>query len=675
MNIDYKVDDSFDYVAIDSDDNESAPATITFDIDTTGECSIDSCPSYMKNVIGYWTLGEETGSNVDDKAVLDNDATLHGSYARDVDSPINDSDSATQFWNGNKGWATIEHNDAYELENGTISFWMKDTGHIGENTGLFSKDSSGFDNGGHLTIMTDSDGSIKVRLQSDTGSYEVKSAAGSISLDEWAQVSFSFGDEGMKLYLNGTLVDTDSYTGGIENNTSAIALGASSWGTADSWDTNTDNWSETGLQSPYSGLLDEVAIFDRALSDSEITTYNDNSQYCDKSGNTNDTVTLSLEGTVSNTIIIDEKNVESPNGGYVVTALNSDGTTSTISKVLGTNHDGFGVNGAASGADTEIGYESNVGSEVLKIEFDNEVSSVDVDFAWKHSSDNNTGSNPGETALIEFYKNGIKIDSQEQYDPNHTDTVDENYVLTPTNGESFDEIRFLANGDGDDYLINKLEYVEVVTSNTEVNTKDDSTMDFSITSNATGSIIVSELISGMTISDGVNSFTATDSLNLIDVISWNYSSLEVTLPNNMALSDYNLNVTASNGSVETSKAFTIEISDNYIVNDGKVVIDDNESVDLNNIILSDEIDTINLENNGIQKLNIDLDDVIDLTDSDNELVIKGDLSDKVDLDNTEWTNSGTQEIDGSNYNVYTGLGANSTVKLLIDDDIEITPDI
>ena len=101
-----------------------------------------------------------------------------------------------------------------------------------------------------------------------------------------------------------------------------------------------------------------------------------------------------------------------------------------------------------------------------------------------------------------------------------------------------------------------------------------------------------------------------------------------------------------------------------------------ETIDLESIAKpSYEIDTLDLENNIRQTISLDLDDVIDLTDSDNELVIKGDLSDKVDLDNTEWTNSGTQEIDGSNYNVYTGLGANSTVKLLIDDDIEITPDI
>ena len=33
------------------------------------------------------------------------------------------------------------------------------------------------------------------------------------------------------------------------------------------------------------------------------------------------------------------------------------------------------------------------------------------------------------------------------------------------------------------------------------------------------------------------------------------------------------------------------------------------------------------------------------------------------------------EIDGIKYNVFTGTGTNSTIKLLIDDDIDVTPDI
>ena len=49
-----------------------------------------------------------------------------------------------------------------------------------------------------------------------------------------------------------------------------------------------------------------------------------------------------------------------------------------------------------------------------------------------------------------------------------------------------------------------------------------------------------------------------------------------------------------------------------------------------------------------------------------------DIGDMVDLDKPiDWVKGQSQEIDGKNYNVYT----NSTVKLLIEDDIDVIPDI
>ena len=68
--------------------------------------------------------------------------------------------------------------------------------------------------------------------------------------------------------------------------------------------------------------------------------------------------------------------------------------------------------------------------------------------------------------------------------------------------------------------------------------------------------------------------------------------------------------------------------------------------------------------------------MVDLVDSDKQLVIKGDLEDKVQLDTpSDWSNAGKEQLDGVNYNVYKGMGVNSTIKLLIEDDIDITPDI
>ena len=108
---------------------------------------------------------------------------------------------------------------------------------------------------------------------------------------------------------------------------------------------------------------------------------------------------------------------------------------------------------------------------------------------------------------------------------------------------------------------------------------------------------------------------------------------------------------------------------------------DADTIDLtslinNNTTYKGVTDIIDMTNNKVNTLKIDMKDVIDLVDSDKQLVIKGDLDDKVDLDTpSDWTNAGKEQLDGFNYKVYTGTGVNSTIKLLIEDDIDITPDI
>ena len=82
-----------------------------------------------------------------------------------------------------------------------------------------------------------------------------------------------------------------------------------------------------------------------------------------------------------------------------------------------------------------------------------------------------------------------------------------------------------------------------------------------------------------------------------------------------------------------------------------------------------------MKNNIANELHLELDDILDITDENNELRITGDKDgnpDKVFLDDAEnWSSNGTETVDSVTYNVYNGTGSNSTVKLLIEDDIVI----
>jgi hypothetical protein len=109
-------------------------------------------------------------------------------------------------------------------------------------------------------------------------------------------------------------------------------------------------------------------------------------------------------------------------------------------------------------------------------------------------------------------------------------------------------------------------------------------------------------------------------------------------------------------------------------------INDSDTIDLSsfssNTSYKNITDVVDMTNTKTNIMSIDIKDIVDLVDADKQLVIKGDLEDKVTLDTpSDWSNAGQEQLDGVNYNVYTGTGVNSTIKLLIEDEIDVKPDI
>ncbi len=226
----------------------------------------------MVNALGpvsYWRL-DETSGNVasDEKGVQDgtyNNVTLGQEGALSL--KCNDNKAAC-FINA---YVEIDHSDAYELDEGTVQFWFKDLNTITDSA-IFSKDSKNFDDGGHLTFMTNAaTQQLSVRLQSDADNYYVVNST-PIVLDTWYLVTLTFGSGGMELYINDGIVDTNDYTGGIENNTEPIALGANTW--------LSDDGKVTPLTGFFSGCMDEVVIYDSVLSEQEIADLYDFATTC-----------------------------------------------------------------------------------------------------------------------------------------------------------------------------------------------------------------------------------------------------------------------------------------------------------------------------------------------------------------------------------------------------------
>lgn len=237
--------------------------------------------------IAHWDLDELTGTTAGDSV-----GTLDGTYRNGVALGTQGAfmGSTAACFDGANDHVEIPHDSAFLLDEGTFAFWFM-TGDTVADQGLLSKDSSGYDTGGHVSIEIDDGSEIEVCLQSLDDSYTTEAYAGtssetnlvdetslvlvdgdatrsSLQANTWYHVAFTFGPGGMKLYLNGMLVGSNAYTGGMGStsggagNFEPMALGVSTRVSGDS--------TLTGWNYPLAGTMDDVYVFNRALTQTEI---------------------------------------------------------------------------------------------------------------------------------------------------------------------------------------------------------------------------------------------------------------------------------------------------------------------------------------------------------------------------------------------------------------------
>ncbi|WP_100643542.1 LamG domain-containing protein [Alteromonas facilis] len=173
--------------------------------------------------------------------------------------------------NGAGAHINIPHTSAMSLGSGSISLWLNtpdlaytEQSHIG-GMGLFSRDSTDYDNGGHLTAWLTSDGRVNVRHQSTSQSYFVSSPAGAIRTNTWQHVVYSFGAQGMRLYIDGELVATNNqFSGGISGNSEPLILGATATISGD------NQALPSQLRDFYKGGFDDVRLYENALGAADV---------------------------------------------------------------------------------------------------------------------------------------------------------------------------------------------------------------------------------------------------------------------------------------------------------------------------------------------------------------------------------------------------------------------
>ncbi|MCR9237715.1 MAG: cadherin-like domain-containing protein, partial [Alphaproteobacteria bacterium] len=217
------------------------------DAGTTAESSTiaDNDPT------GYWRLGETSGSTAKDET-----GTSDGSYNGGVDlgeegAVKGDSDTAAEF-DGKDEFVQIDNDSSFQSSTGSVQLWFNADSTSGTNM-LLNKDGG---RSGELKLYIE-DGVLVGSLGSEIstgsrGGADVVKTTG-ISEGEWNHVTLTWDGEDLSLYLNGELVDTDGSSKGLNRNSGDIFIGA-----------------DHDEKDFFDGTIDEVAIFDKSLSESDI---------------------------------------------------------------------------------------------------------------------------------------------------------------------------------------------------------------------------------------------------------------------------------------------------------------------------------------------------------------------------------------------------------------------
>lgn len=202
-------------------------------------------------VVSY-TFEEASGISISDNSGNGNTATLAGSG----NQWINGKYGKALSFNGTTGYISANDNSALQLQSMTLSSWVK----INPSTGwraIIAKDagvstprnywlglsdgSTGYGAEGALAFFADSGGVTNGAT-----------AIGTTAIDDgtWHYVSATLQDGTIKLYVDGVLQTTASYSGTISTGTQSLKLGGDTY--------------------PLNGALDEVRIYNYARSPKQI---------------------------------------------------------------------------------------------------------------------------------------------------------------------------------------------------------------------------------------------------------------------------------------------------------------------------------------------------------------------------------------------------------------------
>jgi hypothetical protein len=218
--------------------------------------------SLTQGLVGYWPFC----GNANDDSGNGNNGTVNGATL--TTDRFGNANGAYSF-NGINNWIDIQNNSTINFQNEfSISLWLN-TNQNNINAGLIGKwnDFNGTLLGGQeefaITVNDNVANTMFALLRTNTSpntNFQVQFDNSGYNGNQWNLYTYVFSNNNISLYKNGTLVGTSATTGTIVNYIQNLEIGRYGGGQPTS-----------GGNTHFSGTLDDIGIWNRALTTQEIT--------------------------------------------------------------------------------------------------------------------------------------------------------------------------------------------------------------------------------------------------------------------------------------------------------------------------------------------------------------------------------------------------------------------
>jgi hypothetical protein len=224
-----------------------------------------SASSYSSTVLGdgpisYWRLGETSGTTAADSGNGGNPGAINGGVTLGVPGAVVGDANAAMSFNGSTGYVGIPDKANLDITGDiTVEAWAKPNSLNGTTQTVLTKgDNNSTNTGGwQYRLSITSGNQWKALVYSGTTSYAVTDTQDVPSTSAWAYLVLIRSGTTLTFYVNGVNVGSTSAPGALNTGTGILAFGRAG--------------SYAGYY--FSGAIDEVAVYNYALSVNQIQSH------------------------------------------------------------------------------------------------------------------------------------------------------------------------------------------------------------------------------------------------------------------------------------------------------------------------------------------------------------------------------------------------------------------